>query len=138
MVDRDTFHRRLAKLEELLRDLRRLAKTERELFLQDRGLQAEGERWLHLASECVLDLAYQLIADRGWPTPATKREVFEVLHREGVLSAEQAKQMAGWAGLRNVLVHVYLDIDHQRLYEVLTQELGSLEAYARALAEKLD
>jgi len=40
LVDRDVFDRRLAKLEALLRDLRELARVERERFLADRGLQA--------------------------------------------------------------------------------------------------
>ena len=58
MVDRDVLDRRLAKLEALLRDLRELARVERERFLADRGLQAQAERWLQLAAECTLDLAH--------------------------------------------------------------------------------
>jgi hypothetical protein len=49
LVDRDAFDRRLAKLEELLGDLRRIAPRrpeDRNAFLVDRGLQAQAERWL--------------------------------------------------------------------------------------------
>lgn len=138
MVDRETFELRLGKLEEVLLDLRRLAKVERRRFLEDRGLQAQAERWLQLAAECVVDLAFQLIADRGWPTPDTKREAFETLERQGVISAELAEALAGWAGLRNVLVHLYLRIDHEQLYRTLTGELDQLEDFARALNEVLD
>ena len=79
MVDREVFDRRLAKLEELLRDLRTLARTERAAFLTDRGQKAQAERWLQLAAECTLDLAHHLIAERGWKTPTTYRETFEIL-----------------------------------------------------------
>lgn len=133
MVDREVFDRRVGKLEELLRDLRRLAATDRATFLSDRGLQAQAERWLQLAAECALDLAHHLIADRGWKTPGTYREAFEILRAEGVLDAELADQMQGWAGLRNVLTHVYLDVDHTRLHEILTRELGQLQLYATTL-----
>ena len=134
MVDRDVFDRRLAKLEALLRDLRALARVERERFLVDRGLQAQAERWLQLAAECALDLAHHLIASRGWPVPSTYREAFQILQREGVLTDALSLHMQGWAGLRNILTHVYLEIDHRRLYEVLTGELASLEHYAAAIA----
>ena len=111
MVDREVFERRLAKLEELLRDLRTLAVVDREAFLRDRGLRAQAERWLQLAAECTLDLAHHLIADRGWKTPSTYREAFEILRAEGVIDAALAEQMQAWAGLRNVLTHLYLEVD---------------------------
>lgn len=41
--------------------------------------------------------------------------------------------MEGWASLRNILVHLYLDVDSERIWEVLTQELDQLEEYARAV-----
>ena len=138
MVDRDVLDRRLAKLEALLRDLRTLGRVERERFLADRGLQAQAERWLQLAAECALDLAHHLIASRGWPVPSTYREAFQILEREGVLTDDLSLHMQRWAGLRNILTHVYLEIDHQRLYAVLTGELASLEHYAAAIARASD
>ncbi|MGH7337257.1 MAG: DUF86 domain-containing protein, partial [Myxococcota bacterium] len=63
----------------MLRDLRSLPANERARFLADRGLQAQAERWLQLAAECAIDLAHHLIADRGWKTPASYREAFEIL-----------------------------------------------------------
>jgi uncharacterized protein YutE (UPF0331/DUF86 family) len=138
LVDREVFDRRLARLEELLRNLRALAEVGRVRFLDEVGLQAEAERWLHLAAECSLDLAHHLIADRGWKTPSTYRETFEVLEREDVLGPELARQMEAWAGLRNILVHMYLEVDHERLWVFLTEELHQLEDYARALIASLD
>ena len=138
MVDPDVFDRRLAKLEALLRDLRELARVERERFLADRGLQAQAERWLQLAAECTLDLAHHLIASRGWNVPSTYREAFQILEREGVLTGDLCLRMQGWAGLRNVLTHLYLEVDHRRLYEVLVQDLASLEHFAAAIARAAD
>jgi uncharacterized protein YutE (UPF0331/DUF86 family) len=130
--DRDTFARRLARLETLLSNLRRLAAGERTAFLSDVGLQAQAERWLQLAAEASLDLAHHLISDRGWPTPTTYRESFQILARHGGLEPVLARQMEGWASLRNVLAHLYLDVDQERIWEILTEELGQLEAFARA------
>jgi uncharacterized protein YutE (UPF0331/DUF86 family) len=137
LVDRETFDRRLAKLEELLGNLRALAATPLATYLESVGLRAQSERWLQLAAECALELAHQLIADRGWKTPSSYREAFEVLCSEGVLDARLTREMQGWAGLRNILTHLYLDIDHERLHEILESELDQLERYATALARAL-
>lgn len=138
MVDREVFDRRLARLEELLRRLRDLMQVDRDKFLHDAGIQAQAERWTQLAIECTLDLANHAIADRGWKTPETNREAFEILAREGALDDELAKIMAGWAGLRNILVHLYLEVDHSRLYEILQKDLDQLEAFAQQLMSLSD
>ncbi len=138
MVDRETLDRRLGKLEELLRDLRRLAMVPRSEFLRERGLQAQAERWLQLAAECALDLANHLIADRGWRTPATYKESFQILKEQGVLPERLAGAMEGWAGLRNLLVHFYLGVDHERVFEILVNELGQLEEFAAAVQRAAD
>jgi len=134
LVDREVFDRRLARLEELLRHLRRLGSVPREQFLGSDELQAQAERWLQLAAECALDLAHHLIADRGWRTPASYRDAFHVLAEEGALTADLAGRMELWAGLRNVLVHLYLDVDHERLWQIIQLNLDDLVHLAEALA----
>ena len=71
LVDRDTFDRRIAKLEEELRHLRELAQTPQESFVADRTLRAATERSLQLAAECALDIAHHIIAAKGWKTRVT-------------------------------------------------------------------
>ena len=134
MVDPEVFDRRLSKLEQLLKQLRQAAKNDWEAFRANEWLQASVERWLHLAAECTLDLAHHLIADRGWRTPTSYRESFQILEENRVLSTELARQMEEWAGLRNVLVHLYLDVDRRRLHEILTEDLDQLELYAEAVS----
>ncbi len=134
MVDRDVFDRRLAKLEDLLRQLRGLAEVEKAAVLADDRVRASAERWLQVAAECCLDLAHHLIADQGWKTPSTYREAFEILHKENVLDRETARQMALWAGLRNVLVHLYLEVEPERLYQILQEDLDQLESFAAQIS----
>lgn len=135
MVDRSVFLRRLAKLEQLLEDLRPLTEIARSDFLADRAVQAQAERWLHLAAECAIDLANHLISDRGWRMPTTNRETFQVLAENGALPEVLAERMEGWAGFRNVLVHLYLEVDHDIVFDILTRDLDELRAYAARLAE---
>ena len=138
MVDRDVFAARIQKLEQTLADLRRLASNSRETYLASHELETLAERWLHLAADCCLDLANHAIADRDWGQPNTYREAFTALAEKGVLPRQLSERMEGWAGLRNILVHLYLEVDHERLYEVLQEELDDLESYARSMTALLD
>jgi len=42
--------------------------------------------------------------------------------------------MEGLAGLRNVLVHLYLDVDEERVWEILQNDLDAIEECAAALS----
>ncbi|RME19645.1 MAG: DUF86 domain-containing protein [Deltaproteobacteria bacterium] len=135
MVDREVFDRRLEKVEHLLVQLRTLAEVDKSTFLKDEGLKAQCERWLHLVAEACIDLANHLIADRGWPAPGSYRESFSTLAERGVIDEELSERMERWASLRNVLVHMYMDIDHEILFEILKNDLDQIEKFARQMAE---
>jgi uncharacterized protein YutE (UPF0331/DUF86 family) len=133
LVDRNVFTRRLGRLEQLLRNLRRLTELDRDAFLTDEAVQAQAERWTHLAIECAIDLANHLIADQGWKSPTTNKETFQILGQEGVLDANLTRRMEGWAGLRNILVHLYLEVDHGLLFDILVRDLK--QAVVEALVQ---
>ena len=130
MVDREVLDRRLQKLEQLLGRLRRLSGVERERYLGDTGLQAQAERWLHLAAETAIDIANHIIADRGWPVPESYRDCFRRLVDNGVIPEDLGRQMERWAALRNVLVHMYLEVDQETLFDILTGDISQLERFA--------
>lgn len=138
MVDLDVFRLRLAKLDEYLEYLDEMARRETSELLGDPGLLAQTERWMHLVVEAALDLGQHVIAAEGWRTPTTNREVFQILRERRVISDELGRQMEGWTGLRNVLVHLYLMIDHERLLQILHEELDQPRAYVAALLAFLD
>ncbi len=60
------------------------------------------------------------------------------LNENGVISKKIGKEMEGWAGLRNVLVHLYLAIDYDQLLTILKQELDQPRSFAAALVKVLD
>lgn len=93
---------------------------------------------MHLAVECCLDLANHLIAERGWPAPDSYRAAFRTLAQEGQIDPDLAEHMAGWEGLRTILVQLYLDIDDDRLHAALSNELEQLSSFASAMQRVLD
>jgi len=137
VVDPDVMRRRIDALARYVARLEAFRTTARDAFARDEDQHQLAERYLHLAVESTLDIAHHLIADRNLPTPDTYRDAFATLGREGLIDAPLAKRMQGWAGLRNVLVHAYLDVDHGLVWDAIQGELDDLRAYARAAASHL-
>ncbi|NLF13773.1 MAG: DUF86 domain-containing protein, partial [Anaerolineaceae bacterium] len=61
--------------------------------------------------------------------PRDYRDAFTVLNEAGVLSDDLTQTMRELVGLRNLLVHVYWDVDDETIYEGVQTELGDFEAF---------
>jgi len=137
MVDGDALSSRLSALDGYLAELRTFRARSREEFVREPAIHHLAERYLHLACECILELAHHVIADLGLRQPTSYPDAMEVLREEGILTDDLAARMAAWMGFRNVLVHFYLSIDHSRVHEAITSGLSDLEDFARSMAALL-
>jgi len=66
-------------------------------------------------------------------TRLSYRETFLRLAELGVYSPEFAQRIARSAGLRNILVHDYNDVDHRVLFESIPSALQEYQEYVQAL-----
>lgn len=137
MVDRHALSSRLDALEGYLAELRSFQSVSREDFIREPALHHLAERYLHLACESVLDIAHHVISDEGYRQAQSYKEAMDVLCEEGLIDRDLTDRLKGWMGFRNVLVHLYLAIDHRRTYDAIRDDLGDLEQFAAAMARLL-
>lgn len=137
MVDKDVLSSRLAALDGYLVELRSFLDVSREQFVEESAIHHLAERFVHLACEAILDIAHHVISDLALRQPATYRETMQVLGQEGLLAEDTAAKLADWMSLRNVLVHLYLKIDHGRVWDDLRAGFGDLERFRDKMAELL-
>ncbi len=78
----------------------------------------------------MLDIAQHVISDLGLRQPEDYKDTMQVLCEEGILEDGLAAQLKDWMGFRNVLVHLYLTIDHGKCWDTIQNDLGHLEAFA--------
>lgn len=127
----------LTLLHEMIQLLERFAQQVRR-----RDLDTDRETWLkvkaglEVAAQCAIDAALDLISRRGLGVPQTYREAFAELARAGVIDATLQQQLQAWAGLRNVLVHMYTALDLDRVHAALGQT-APLRAFHAIVAKAL-
>ena len=124
--------------ERLLRQLDLYASTvTREELELDFDTWLKVSRALELAAQCAVDLAMQIVARRGLGLPESYRETFGRLSSAGIITTEDATHLAAWAGLRNVLAHMYASIDVDRLFAALKEDKAVLRRFGRVAAAEL-
>jgi uncharacterized protein YutE (UPF0331/DUF86 family) len=88
-----------------------------------------------LSIQSAIDMATDVIAEERLRKPFTYRETFEVLADEGVIPESLARDLSNLAGFRNVLVHVYWNLDLKQVYEILQHDLAVLKAFSVIMKE---
>jgi len=129
--------KRLTKLREYVHLLRVSRERPQEEFLSDPFIHGCAERYLQLAIQVILDIANHIVADERLGLVEEYRDALRLLGENGFLSMKLARELLPMAGLRNLLVHDYLEVDRKRLYDLLQHCLGDFEEFATQVARKL-
>jgi uncharacterized protein YutE (UPF0331/DUF86 family) len=102
-------------------------------FQADWKLVCATERVLQTAIQAVLDVGAHILAefeDNQWEE---YRDIPERLARHGVIPKELVPPLQGMVGMRNVLVHQYVEVDTKRLYQLVQQRLGDFDLFMQAV-----
>ena len=126
--------RRVKRFERSVRRLGRLRGRSVEELLSDEDAIDILENNVRIAVEALLDVARYIIAFMGWERPTGYREVADILERHKVIEPGEAQLLRGLAGLRNVIFHLYADVDYERLVGFL----DIVEDVERLMGKMLD
>ena len=137
MVDADRVRDRLDRLAALLARLDDTLAAGEPAYHADPDARLKTERALQLSIQICIDVGAHLIAERGLDPPSDYRGVFQSLAGAGILDDELAERLADAAGLRNLLVHGYAELNDSAVWQALGR-LDDLRAFARAAAREAD
>jgi uncharacterized protein YutE (UPF0331/DUF86 family) len=129
--------KRLAKLREYVGLLRRLRDYPREDFIQDPFVIGNVERYLQLAIQIVLDISNHIVADDRLGLVEEYRDTIRLLGQNGYLDPDLTQRLIPMAGLRNILVHDYLEVDRGRIHNLLQNCLEDFELFAAQIGRRL-
>ncbi len=131
MTDPDLIAKKLAVIETCVGQLRSLARPE--ALRSDIREQRFVEHTLQIGLQAALDVASHIVSDDRLGEPETNRELFDLLVQDGRVPVELGETLRAMAGLRNVLVHGYQDVDLGVIEDVLCNHLDDLLAFVAAI-----
>ncbi|OQY31096.1 MAG: hypothetical protein B6I38_06315 [Anaerolineaceae bacterium 4572_5.1] len=134
MVRREVIERRLKKLDEYFEILQNLQKYSRNEFLSNPERYGSAERFLQLSIETTIDVGNHLVADMSLGEVQWSSDIPSILAKKGYLSVPLRETWIRMIGFRNLLVHDYLEIDRETVYEILQNNLDDLEALKKIFA----
>ena len=132
MVDSHVVLQRIDKIRECVAKLQRFSVLSEDAFLNDSLAVDSAERNLQIAIQAVIDISNHVAADMDLGTPKDYKDIFELLARNNIISEPLSRKLISMTGLRNVLVHDYLEVNLHLIYKIIKSELGDFEEFVAA------
>ncbi|MCG8530712.1 MAG: DUF86 domain-containing protein [Desulfovibrionales bacterium] len=122
-MDKEVVQQKLLSLQRCIQRIREKTPEDAEVLEGNFDLQDIIVLNLQRAVQISIDIATHVLAETS-SVPSTMAEAFLMLHQEGVLSKEVAKNMSRSVGLRNVAVHEYINLDWDIVHAVALHHLN--------------
>lgn len=128
------------RLDKILTSIEVLKKTSGlsiEDFLKDRIIQLATERSLQIAAQSVIDISTHLVAHNHWGTPKSYKDSVDIISKNGVIDSNLAARLIDLVKLRNVIIHVYLEIDPKIVHKSAEYSVDDLKKFIEAIKKIL-
>lgn len=133
MIDRERLAMYLQELDGYMQRLTELQRYPKEEFLSDWRVHDLADRQPHLTLETCLTIGEMLISECGFRKPDTYADIPRILCENKVIREQLKDRLVDLARFRNVLVHDYLRLDHERVYQHVCADPKTIEEFMGAV-----
>lgn len=138
MFDRAIVQERLKKLEEQLVLLRELQRVPKEQFVTNPRDYVYALHLLQTAIQAVIDIGTHLVASLNLGRLEEYRDVARLLAQEKIIPEDLRPKMEKMIGLRNLIIHEYLRIDLDKVYQMIQRNLDDFTEFAEHIQAFLE
>jgi len=107
---------RLKKLETVIENLQDKPVDNLEQYKSDLDLQWIVERGLEVASSVIFDVGNHILSGHYKLSVDEYEQILQQLATKQVISSDLYNELSGLGGFRNILVHNYLSLDHEIVF----------------------
>ena len=138
MVDKTLILRKLAELEEYLKQIHEFSAVTAEEYAGDWKTRRIVERTLQIVIELCIDIAGHIISDRKLRVPVSYADTFTSLWEAGLITPDTLDIMGKMAKFRNVVVHQYESVDTAIVIMILRDHLDDFLVFRNAVLKMID
>lgn len=126
---------RIEAIEECLRIIRKYLQPEATYQADLVEMKLILERCVERVIQAMLDIGAHIVSAKRLGRPERYDDIFQILATNEILPIEFISRIKGLAGLRNIIVHEYISIDHSLLERHATSLLEDSSEYIRLIRE---
>jgi uncharacterized protein YutE (UPF0331/DUF86 family) len=126
--------RKLTGMTKYLKDLAPYKDSAYKEFMVD---HYKVERVIELLLMAASDIVFHLLSMKGEAPPGSYRAAFLRAGEVGILNQKLSMNLSLGAGLRNILVHEYEEIDYELLHSSIPQIIEDITDFVEEISSQL-
>ncbi|KKN37071.1 hypothetical protein LCGC14_0767200 [marine sediment metagenome] len=135
-INRDLVLKRFDRLDILLEKLREIKDVEKKKFLSDLTLQLSAQRALVVSINICIDIGAHILSLNKSGKPETYSEIFENLSNLEIIDIKRKDDIIALVKFRNLLGHLYMEINNEKVYEIIQKDLDILTFFKKDIFTK--
>lgn len=135
VVDKQRLEDKIYFVKKNLKKLYELKKEAKENFISDYRIFDSAKYNLQVSIEALIDIGNHIISRENFELPATNADTFRILVKENIISKEKLKSYIAMAKFRNMVVHLYEEIDEEEIYNIVQNHLDDFEYFIKRVAK---
>ncbi len=129
---------KISEIQQSLGRLDSITSKGKDVFLTDPDLIDSAKYRLITAIEAAILICNHIIARKFKRVPESYSDCFTIMHECGVITAELAERLGNMARFCNMLVHIYWEIDDDKIFDILSSDLVDFENYIKEIVRFLE
>ncbi|MFQ6137142.1 MAG: DUF86 domain-containing protein [Candidatus Hydrothermarchaeales archaeon] len=129
-INRGLVKRRAIEIKKAVGELKFIASAGKEEFLSSPTTIDAAKYKLLVAIEAALSICNHIAARLGKKIPESYFDCFIIIGESGLISKDLSERLARMTKFRNMLVHIYWEIDDEKVFEIIQEDLKDLKEFA--------
>lgn len=135
-VDKERLENKIYYIRKNLKKLNELKEISEDEFLNDYRNYDSAKYNLQVSIEALIDIGNHIISRENYGVPKTNADTFRILAKENIISKERLKSYIAMTKFRNMVVHLYEEIDEKEIYTIIRNNLDDFEYFLKCIFNK--
>ena len=136
VIDRGKVESRIYYIKQNLEKLYKLRGLAQQDFLRDYRNHDAAKYNLQVIIEALIDIGNHIISRKKLPIPDSNADTFRILSQNGIIPVEKLSRYEAMAKFRNMVVHLYQDINDEEIFHIIKNDLSDIEHFIEIIARK--
>lgn len=138
MIDKERVLNTLNELEKYLAELEDVIPNSPDEYCRSIMNRRTCERLLQISIECVIDTSLFLVRGLRLGNPIDEEDAFTKLERKKIISKGLCERLKDMKRFRNVLVHRYVEVNDEKVYDLIENNLDDFEKFREAVLKAIN
>jgi len=131
MIDKGVIRKKFQELNRYLKEVEDFESRSWHEFSSSLGKQWMVFHGLQLSVQALIDVGNHILAALGENRIEDYADIIDKLGEKSIIPSQFARQIRGMVGLRNILIHEYVSIDLDKIYEILQNRLDDFRDFIK-------